>query len=353
MIQDGSTLCTAYTIGARQTGRASFAVAIAFLLLGIAGCSQLSKSGEGSYSTVPKKPRDKAEAAKTLNAAGLGHMKAGDADEALDSFKESLAADVNYGPAHNNLGQLYLDRKQLYLAAWEFEFASKLMPQRAEPYINLGLVFEMAGQDANAQAQYEIALELAPGNVDALTSLARLLVKQDLDPMRVQFLLTQIVMLDDRPEWRRWAQDLLGIRYRLTPQSTQSPAALPSLGSGSELLLSSPQFQTPANFSAAEFPIKEVPIDSLPIPTTGPGSLQPGTPQGNAPPSGRPSPSDGPVIESPAIDFGGKLPGQPGAHAAGGASSVKTSNWESPKELQSIDLRGLPTVPASYAEDVE
>jgi hypothetical protein len=38
------------------------------------------------------------------------------------------------GPAHNNLGIVYYRQKKYYLAAWEFQYAAKLMaysPSRA------------------------------------------------------------------------------------------------------------------------------------------------------------------------------------------------------------------------------
>jgi hypothetical protein len=31
------------------------------------------------------------------------------------------------GPAHNNLGIVYYRRKKYYLAAWEFQYAARLM----------------------------------------------------------------------------------------------------------------------------------------------------------------------------------------------------------------------------------
>ncbi len=199
---------------------------VAIWLLTLGGCSRFRKSGEGGYETIGNVPVAQAEQAKKLNSDAMKAARKGDWEKAEQLLKEALESEVNYAPAHNNLGQIYLRRHQLYLAAWEFEFAINLMPDRVEPYINLGLVYETAGQLDKAAQAYESALERAPDSRDALSCCARVAVKQDHDPGRATWLLEQVVMHDDRADWLGWAKELLATRYRHT---AADPGTLPEI----------------------------------------------------------------------------------------------------------------------------
>ena len=55
-------------------------------------------------------------------------MEKSDYDAAEAALKAALTADVMFGPAHNNLGKVYFHKGELYLAAREFDYAMKLMP---------------------------------------------------------------------------------------------------------------------------------------------------------------------------------------------------------------------------------
>ncbi len=199
------------------------------------GCAKWSREVPRKYTTVAPDPNADAEKAKKLNGEGLKKLKAGELDDAESLFREALAADVNYGPAHNNLGQIYLSRHQLYLAAWEFEFAANLMPERPECRVNLGLVYETADRLKLARDYYESALEISPNDSVALGNLARVSVKMDEEPGRVHYLLSELVMRDNRPKWLNWAKELMATRYRdaalpLDGYQSQSGAGTPSTG---------------------------------------------------------------------------------------------------------------------------
>lgn len=196
-------------------GRLALVILALILPASHTGCSRLTVAKRSVYSTVPDEPNDDAERAKKLNSEGLAKLAHGKLDAAESLFRDALAADVDYAPAHNNLGQIYLRRRQLYLAAWEFEFASNLMPERPECLVNLGLVYETANRLLDARGAYEAALSIAPGDVEALSNLARVSVKLDDDPGRIHFLLGEVVMRDSRPVWRKWAQNLLATKYQL------------------------------------------------------------------------------------------------------------------------------------------
>src|SRR4030095_16586082 len=79
-----------------------------------------------------------------------------------------------FGPAHNNLGVVYLKAGKLYEAAGEFEWARKLMPGHPDPRMNLALTLEQAGQTDEAIQTYRTALEVYPGHIATIQALARL-----------------------------------------------------------------------------------------------------------------------------------------------------------------------------------
>ena len=87
--------------------------------------------------------------------------------------RSALEADVTFGPAHNNLGRVYYHQGQLYLDAWEFQYAIKLMPYQPEPKSNLGLVLEAANKLDEAIKNYDEAMNLEPENPQFLGNDAR------------------------------------------------------------------------------------------------------------------------------------------------------------------------------------
>lgn len=182
---------------------------IVLLSLGcFVGCADHSQNG-APYQTVGAEPRRDADIARQQNALAVGFIEKGDYAKAEDALKGALAADIMCGPAHNNLGKVLFHRKDYYHAAWEFQYASKLMPNQAEPANNLGLVFEVAGKLDDAAESYTKAMTLEPENVDAMGNLARARVRRGDKDASVRDLLQKLVMRDTRPEWLKWEQATL------------------------------------------------------------------------------------------------------------------------------------------------
>ena len=206
-----------------NTARACASLLFAVLVVP-SGCHSLHKQPESDYRTVQASPnRDTARAeklhGKALNI--LSHCEACYNCECVHNalcntckaeqlLQEALIADVRFGPAHNTLGTLYLNQGKLYLAAWEFEYATGLMPSRAEPINNLGLVYEKAGRLGQAIARYEEAAELDPTNAEYIGNLAKASLMQGTPLEEVRYLLRDLKLYDDRPSWVAWASDLLG-----------------------------------------------------------------------------------------------------------------------------------------------
>ena len=126
-------------------------------------------------------------------------------------LQKALVADVRYGPAHNTLGMLYFYQHKLYLAAWEFDHASRLMPDYAEPLNNLGLTYEAAERLDPAIGYYQMALELCPTNPVYIGNLAKARMRQGANVDEVRGLLQELVFYDSRQEWIAWARDNMGL----------------------------------------------------------------------------------------------------------------------------------------------
>jgi Tfp pilus assembly protein PilF len=209
------------------------------IILATVGCAT-DNTTVPKYETVTVNPRRDPEAAAKQNLHGLEALAKGKWDKAEKHFKEALIKDVDFGPAHNNLGRLYFDQGKNYLAAWEFEYAVKVMPQRGEPYNNLGLVMERVGKLEQAVDAYEMANILCPNHPEVVGNLARVHWCQDKSNMRTRDLLEQLVFIDTRPDWVSWAKEQIAcgkmsneifpvsfISEPSTIPSNPSPASIP------------------------------------------------------------------------------------------------------------------------------
>jgi len=125
-----------------------------------------------AYTSLDNARRDTALADR-LNQEGADLM-ATEPAKAETLFREALAADLYHGPAHNNLGVLFLGRNKLYEAAGEFEWARKLLPGHPDPRLNLSLTLESAGRFDQAADHARIALQIHPGHIASLQQIARL-----------------------------------------------------------------------------------------------------------------------------------------------------------------------------------
>jgi Tfp pilus assembly protein PilF len=191
----------------------SFAMRRIFLLLCaalLAGCAApSSRAPKAQYETPTADGSRNTATARQLNLQALEKLTKGDDAGAEKLLKQSLTADVMYGPAHNNLGKLYYHQGQLYPAAWEFQYAAKLMPNQPEPRNNLGLVCESAGKLDEAVDYYTQALKTEPDNPEILGNLARSRIRRGEKSQDVRDLLNKLVERDTRPDWLIWEKDQL------------------------------------------------------------------------------------------------------------------------------------------------
>jgi len=237
-------------------------IPIASAALVSCGCSVLKSHPPAKYATILADPhRDEAKAiAKTRRAAAL--FRKGKWDQAEQLLQEALVADVTYGPAHNDLGILYYEQGKLYLAAWEFEYASKLMPHHPEPYNNLGMVYEAVDRLDQAIEYYSMAHRMAGQNAEYIGNLARAHLKRDEHAPEVSGLLSELVFYDTRPDWVAWAREQLAVaKLPVPPPSSggvlqsdkqNAPESIPL---GDIMILPDPPGDMPPD---APFPLEEL-----------------------------------------------------------------------------------------------
>lgn len=174
------------------------------LFLGMALTAGCMRSTHSPYATPSAGDRSPQQAERmTLKAAELLDT---DPQQAESLLREALAADVYHGPAHNNLGVVYLNQGKLYEAANEFEWARKLMPGHPDPRMNLALTLERAGRTDDALATYDAALEVHPHHLPSMQALARLQIRSSQTDDRTIELLREIALRGETEQWREWAK---------------------------------------------------------------------------------------------------------------------------------------------------
>ncbi len=158
-------------------------------------------SGSSPY-VADEAPRETVRA-ESLSREGADLIDS-DPERAENLLREALAADLFYGPAHNNLGVIHLDRGELYEAA--HEWARKLMPGHPDSRVNLAMTLERAAKNDEARAAYDSALEVWPDYVPAVQGLAGLTLLSDRADERLRDWLELIPMNGEDETWREWAR---------------------------------------------------------------------------------------------------------------------------------------------------
>lgn len=97
----------------------------------------------------------------------------GDLDAALELYEEINRVDRQYEEAYFNAGMIYLKRDSLDQAYNLFNIAVGVYPLYVKAYYFRGFTAEMQGNAAQAQADYQHALNLVPDYEDAKEGLAR------------------------------------------------------------------------------------------------------------------------------------------------------------------------------------
>lgn len=180
-----------------------FALVMSALLA--VGCG--SGSARGPYNTDGSTTRDVAKAEEHYQAALAALAVTPPDDQSAEALlREALGYDLYHGAAHNNLGVLLLKQDRLYDAAEEFEWARKLLPGHPEPRVNLAIALERGGKHGEALDAARTALEVRPGNLAAIKTIAVIQIREALTDDTTRAHLDAIVTRSNDPVWRAWAE---------------------------------------------------------------------------------------------------------------------------------------------------
>jgi len=216
-------------------GRLMVRLRILVPLLLFEGCGIFHTTHKPTYETVQADPHHDIQKAEREHAKALA-MMGGSPDskgcnwgQVQEHLQNALVADVTYGPAHNTLGTCYLRDNKFYLAAWEFDYAAKLMPDRPEPLYNLALVYESVERLDRATEYYKLAAAVAPRNPLILEGLVRARLRNGDKIADVREQLKDILLYETRPLWTAWAKNQLGVN-----PLKESPAEAPAKSTPAE-----------------------------------------------------------------------------------------------------------------------
>ena len=194
------------------------------LLCLLAGACQQPRRAARNALTAELKQRQAQRLAPTRHCQrGVEAYRAGDFDQARTHLEQALESDDRNAVAWMAFGAVAFELDDLAVAADAFDRASRLAPNRFEPHFNMGSILELVGDYEQAAAQYERALELAPGQLHVVENLARCYMAIRGKPARARDLMTQALLTENRPEWRAWLS-------RQLRQLSGDPAALSHQG---------------------------------------------------------------------------------------------------------------------------
>jgi len=113
---------------------------------------------------------------------GIVLREQGDADQAIEHYRQAVALRPDYAEAHYNLGRLLVEKGQLNDAIGHYERAAAINPADAAAQNNLGVTLFGIGRADDAIVHYQKALEIRPDYAEASCNLANVLIaKGDFD----------------------------------------------------------------------------------------------------------------------------------------------------------------------------
>jgi tetratricopeptide (TPR) repeat protein len=174
----------------------------------LGGCASTTRTDP--YAPLSEADRDSTLAGRLNEEAS--ELMDKDPAQAESLLRKALAADLYCGPAHNNLGVIYLRQGQLYEAASELEWARKLMPGHPDPRMNLAMTLEAAGRTDEALAAYATALEVYPEHLPTMQAMASLQLRSGKADDRTLHMLQEIALRGEDDAWKSWAREQAALR---------------------------------------------------------------------------------------------------------------------------------------------
>src|SRR5665213_1132266 len=128
------------------------------------------------------------ENAVAHNNLGNIHLQKGELDEAMEHYQKALEFKPDLAMAHDNLGYVFLRKNQMGEAIAHFQKATEIDPQYAQAHNNLGALLLDSGHVDEAMTHLKKAVELQPHNARIHDILGKaLLQKRRVDEAMEQF----------------------------------------------------------------------------------------------------------------------------------------------------------------------
>ena len=112
------------------------------------------------------------------NLLGFCVLQQGLREEALTYFKKAVELDLDFKPARNNLGGIYLLEGRPQDAAKEFLAITRIDPRDSQAYFNLARAELATKQEAAGLRHLRQAYDLSPDSLDYAMALGRLYLDQ-------------------------------------------------------------------------------------------------------------------------------------------------------------------------------
>jgi tetratricopeptide (TPR) repeat protein/mono/diheme cytochrome c family protein len=133
------------------------------------------------------------------DAVAMLRLEAGQIDQAVVHFRDSLRLNPNSAPTHYNLGIALSIQRRLDEALAEFREAVRLDANYAEAHNNLGAMLHLGGRLDEATAHYRRAVELRADNAEARSNLGRILTMTGHDAAAVDEFRKPLELRPDLP----------------------------------------------------------------------------------------------------------------------------------------------------------
>jgi tetratricopeptide (TPR) repeat protein len=117
-------------------------------------------------------------------------------DEARAAYRQAIALDPHFGPAHINLGYLHQEQAEWHQAETCYRAAIACGPDEVLGYLYLAALMEGRGERPAAIDAYQKVVELQPNSAEAHYHLAKLYEAEDLRPEAIRHFAAAKRLLD-------------------------------------------------------------------------------------------------------------------------------------------------------------
>ena len=181
------------------------AIAMCYLLAsGLLGCVNRQKEAIHKLNQDLAERNARRSRSQELHESARKAHQTGDLTAARELIAAAVAEDDGNAHAWMQMGIYLYEQGELYDAAQAFRKASRLKPGRYEPHNNIGMIHESVGHWRRAIREYELAMTLAPDQVEVMENLAGCYLAANMRTDRAKHLINRALESESRPEWVEW-----------------------------------------------------------------------------------------------------------------------------------------------------